>query len=308
MILTASLLLFAAQSATDDFNRPDSGSMGTDWLEQQGDFKIESNQCRSNNAFGFGWMNHTTFTAPYTDSYQEVSFLISGFGGDSVSLISGLDPNSWQGIETKLQDNDGDGLFDRLFFNAAINAGNWNGSSLWYDLATPIASGRMRLHFDNAGDRAVVTISSVVGTEVFNGDGILAMPWGPYTGQNFGLASFGDSFIDNWEAGVVPSGPVYTVSNLVVGQVATFEVSGATAGGNVLVGYSTTGAGPTNTAFGMVAMSAPIHKLTGMTANAVGVATYQATVPASASGKTLYTQAVDIGSATLSNPLAIAIP
>ncbi|MDA1259662.1 MAG: hypothetical protein O3A20_03485, partial [Planctomycetota bacterium] len=252
--------------------------------------------------------NHTTFTAPYTDSYQEVSFLISGFGGDSVSLISGLDPNSWQGIETKLQDNDGDGLFDRLFFNAAINAGNWNGSSLWYDLATPIASGRMRLHFDNAGDRAVVTISSAAGTEVFYGDGILAMPWGPYTGQSFGLASFGDSFMDDWEAGIVSNGPVYTASNVIVGQVATFEVNGATAGGTVMLGWSTTGAGPTNTVYGTVSMSAPIGKLAQLTANAVGVASFQAVVPASAAGKTLYTQGVDVGSLTLTNALVIAIP
>lgn len=301
-------LLLAAQSASDNFDRPNASNPGPDWVVQQRAFRIESNQCRSNNAFGFGRMEYANFGAPYSDSYHEVSFTISGSGGDSVSLISGLDPNTWLGIEAKLQDNDGDGFFDRLFFNAAINAGNWNGSTLWYDLATPIASGRMRLHFENAGDRAVVTISSGAGTEVFHGDGILAMPWGPYTGQSFGLASFGDSFLDDWLAGGVLPGPQYSISNLIAGQIATFQVVHATAGGSVMLGWSTTGAGPTQTVYGPVAMSAPIGLLARLTADAGGVATAQIPVPAGASGRTLYSQGVDLGSARLTNALAIAIP
>jgi hypothetical protein len=84
----------------------------------------------------------------------------------------------------------------------------------------------------------------------------------------------------------------------------TFEVSGATPGGNVLVGYSLAGAGPTMTPFGLVDISAPISQLPTMAVNALGVASFSTTVPPQTSGFTLFTQGADLATATLTNSLA----
>ncbi|MDA0666285.1 MAG: choice-of-anchor J domain-containing protein [Planctomycetota bacterium] len=105
---------------------------------------------------------------------------------------------------------------------------------------------------------------------------------------------------DNSGAG----GLVYSITNLVAGQTATFAVSGATAGGTVILGYSLSGAGPTNTQFGSADMSLPISTLATLTANGSGNASFAPVVPGGAAGATLYTQGLDLASRTLTNSLA----
>jgi hypothetical protein len=100
---------------------------------------------------------------------------------------------------------------------------------------------------------------------------------------------------------------VYSATGLVGGATATLTVSGATASGSVLIGYSLTGAGPTATPFGMVDMSMPITQLPTLTANASGVASMSTGIPARATGFTVYTQAADLGSGMLTNSLAEVI-
>ena len=100
------------------------------------------------------------------------------------------------------------------------------------------------------------------------------------------------------------AGLVYSTSGLVGGASATLTVSGATAGGGVLIGYSLTGAGPTNTPFGPVDMSNPITQLPVLTADGAGVASMTTMVPGRATGFTVYTQAADLTSSTLTNSLA----
>ncbi len=110
-------------------------------------------------------------------------------------------------------------------------------------------------------------------------------------------------WVDDVEVGNGP-GPNYSILGLAGGGNATLTVSGATAGGGVLIGYSLTGAGPTVTPFGPVAMSMPISQLPTLTANASGVASMTTGVPAQASGFTLYSQAADLSSGVLTNALA----
>jgi hypothetical protein len=115
-------------------------------------------------------------------------------------------------------------------------------------------------------------------------------------------------WVDNVVVGTGGAGaPVYTATGLVGGGTATLTVSGATAMGNVLIGYSLTGAGPTPTPFGMVDMSAPITQLPMLTADASGVASMSTGVPSQATGFTVYTQAADITTGVLTNSLAEAI-
>ncbi len=100
------------------------------------------------------------------------------------------------------------------------------------------------------------------------------------------------------------SGLSYTIGGLVGGGTATLTVSGATAGGGVLIGYSLTGPGPTMTPFGLVDMSPPITSLPTLTANGSGVASMSTAVPGRASGYTVYSQAADLSTSALTNSVA----
>ncbi|MBC8371819.1 MAG: choice-of-anchor J domain-containing protein [Planctomycetes bacterium] len=95
---------------------------------------------------------------------------------------------------------------------------------------------------------------------------------------------------------------VYTISNLVAGAQATFSISSAQAGDFVTIGYSLSGAGPTNTQYGFVDMTSPISVLARLQANGQGVASITLPVPANAAGVTLFTQALSGGN--LTNSLA----
>lgn len=132
------------------------------------------------------------------------------------------------------------------------------------------------------------------------------------SGVQLGIHFFGTFAQEWWIDNVVidgggSGGPVYSATGLVGGGTATLTVAGATANGNVLIGYSLTGAGPTSTPFGMVDMSAPITQLPMLTADAAGTASLSTGVPGQASGFTVYTQAADITTGTLTNSLAEAI-
>ena len=127
-----------------------------------------------------------------------------------------------------------------------------------------------------------------------------------------GIHFFGTYAQEWWVDDVVvgaggPGGPAYSATGLVGGGTATLTVTGATALGNVLLGYSLTGAGPSATPFGMVDMSAPISQLPMLTADAAGTAAMSTGVPGRASGFTVYTQGADISTGTLTNSLAEAI-
>lgn len=187
---------------TDDFNRPNSTNMGPNWIEAHGNTAIQSNKGKgASGAFTQGWMYHASFTGNYADSTCAVDFQASGIG-ENVVLMAGLDPNTWGCISVKIQDNTGDGLFDRVFFEQAFNAGSWgSGNPVKYDLLTPTASGRMTVSFDNDGDVVVCEIQNAASSQVetCSAAGILGFAF-PITGTNFGIGHSGGPFFDNWTA------------------------------------------------------------------------------------------------------------
>ena len=77
----------------------------------------------------------------------------------------------------------------------------------------------------------------------------------------------------------------------VTGQYASFNISQAGSNLPVIIGYSLTGAGPTNTPYGIVDMSQPIRILASLQSDASGNVSFSPLVPLGASGITLYTQA-----------------
>jgi hypothetical protein len=97
-------------------------------------------------------------------------------------------------------------------------------------------------------------------------------------------------------------GLVYAVTPMTAGAPVTFSVTGAVPSSTVILGYSLNGAGPINTAYGVVDMTPPIKTLATLVSDPLGVATLTLTVPGNAAGVTLYTQGLNNG--LLTNSLA----
>ncbi|MDE0586241.1 MAG: hypothetical protein OSB63_06440, partial [Planctomycetota bacterium] len=97
-------------------------------------------------------------------------------------------------------------------------------------------------------------------------------------------------------------GLTYAITPMTAGSPVTFSVTGADVNANCIIGYSLLGAGPITTAYGVVDMTPPISRLPTLTTDGNGDASLTLTVPANASGVTLYTQALANG--VLTNSLA----
>ncbi len=106
--------------------------------------------------------------------------------------------------------------------------------------------------------------------------------------------------VADWRIGG-PVTPVLTVPTLFSGAFALFEVDNCTAQGQVLLGYSTTGGGPTSTVYGTALLSNPIQQLPAMTADNSGHASVSTNVPSGAGGLTVWFQAYDLGGGQFSN-------
>ncbi len=131
-----------------------------------------------------------------------------------------------------------------------------------------------------------------------------------HTGMMLAIHFSGDWAHEIWVDNVVlddqsgggTGGLVYSITPMVAGGPVTFTVTGAAPSTPVILGYSLSGAGPINTAFGIVDMTPPISRFPNLTADAMGVASITLTVPGNATGVTLYTQGLNAG--VLTNSLA----
>ena len=106
-------------------------------------------------------------------------------------------------------------------------------------------------------------------------------------------------------------GPTLAVSNLVAGQTATVTVSNATDNGLVGLAYSFAGAGPTTVNTGACGsmsfnLSAPIN-LIGVFPAVGTTMTLDLPVLPPSQGLTIYAQALDLGSCTLTNSLVLTV-
>jgi hypothetical protein len=101
--------------------------------------------------------------------------------------------------------------------------------------------------------------------------------------------------------------PVLTARRFVAGQQASLSLLGATPGGQAAAAYSLTGPGPTNSPYGVLALSTPILPLPVQTANAVGGSVWSATLPVLSSGISVWLQAYDLASSRLTPGLALVI-
>lgn len=186
---------------TDDFNQPN-GPLGAAWSVQNGAFLISNGQAYSTGG-DHHWAMHNSANADWRDQRVTLDFLprIQGPNLFYVGVLLGARPD-WLGAFVKVQDNDGDGLYDRVYFWYGVNAGASWGSPGYFDLAQALPAGRMTVYFTGAGDVANLDIDSNFDgatDEHFQLAGVLASPLAPLLSSRVGIASFGSPGIDNFE-------------------------------------------------------------------------------------------------------------
>lgn len=291
-------------SACDDFNRPDSPYMGPDWLEQTGDIDVFANQGLGMQPMSL--MTHTSATGAYATSTMSSRFDHGG-GLVYVAMVAGFNTLN-DNIFVKVQDNNSDGMYDRVFFYYGNNGVPWGASTYYFDLATPTVSGYMTLSFDVTGDVAMLEIQNDASSlyEYFSVAGVL--PLVPNLGMNYGVGTYGPAFFDNVSInGGCTNTFFYTLTPPVGGQSATLSVTNATPSAGILFAYSLSGPGPTNTPFGPADMSPPITQLPIVLADWTGAANLTVSVPLRATGRMVYTQAADLVANVLSNSWAVLV-
>lgn len=183
---------------TDDFNRPDSTNMGPDWTEVQGDEVILSNHGQGNLITGWSYMLHNFAAQSPASAVMEIDLLPpSGTSGPHVALIAGAATGSVLWFYTKIQDNNSDGTYDRIYFYSNGNGGSW-GTNASVPLTTPIATGRVYMYFTNAGDTLHVDIDTDfngVVDQSYANTGALAVT---VAGTSFGIGTWAMGSYDNW--------------------------------------------------------------------------------------------------------------
>ena len=251
-LFAASLSTFAQQLVFDDFDRPNSTNLGPDWIEQNGNLAIEGNRGKGTQFLANDtWMSHTSFSQSYTDAKARVEFVAPGGElAGSVGVVLGLNSSTWEGTAVRIQDNDLDGLFDRVFFEAAVNAGAWyvGGAPVLFDLPTPLASGQLTAWITDGGDTAVARIEDSAGNliDVYTASGILSSPFAP-TGTEVGVWVRSRALFDDFYALEHRALDGYPASiSLATGGVQTLDVSlgAARAGDFYFVLGSFTGTSP----------------------------------------------------------------
>ena len=110
----------------------------------------------------------------------------------------------------------------------------------------------------------------------------------------------------------VPTPLTLSVSNLVAGQTATFNIAGGSPNRIISSAYSLVGMGPTSLSTGLcgivsVDLSLPIKKLPKVRADQLGNASFDVDIPAGTTGRAIWFQAIDNFDCRVSNSLAEVI-
>jgi hypothetical protein len=172
--------------------------MGPDWTEATGDQVIVNNHGQGNLAVGWSYMLHNSAALGAASARMEIDLLPpSGSSGPHVALIAGAAVGSTQWYYTKIQDNNSDGSYDRMFFYSNGNGVGW-GSNTFLDLTTPITTGRVYMYFTNAGDTLNVDIDTDFDGFVdqsYTNNGALAVT---VAGNGFGIGTWAMGSYDFW--------------------------------------------------------------------------------------------------------------
>jgi hypothetical protein len=195
-------------SWSDNFDRPNSGTLGLDWTLQGGGLGI-------NNNHGIGTGSavssavHNSATGTYDSVTASVDFLPHAPGIVFVACVLGVGAG-FDNIFVKVQDNVSSGTYNRVFFYRGINGGSWS-SPYYFDIVTPgVTQGRMSVYITNGGDTANLDLDfDFNGTtdEHYECHGILAANM--TLGTQTAISTYRNPEFDNWTFGdPLPSTPV----------------------------------------------------------------------------------------------------
>jgi len=108
------------------------------------------------------------------------------------------------------------------------------------------------------------------------------------------------STVAAWRVNTPPT-PTLQVGTLLAGFLGVANLSNMTASGSAVLAYSLNGNSPTSTPYGVADLSAPIGQFPSVTVNVGGGASVFLSVPAGASGTTVWFQALDLSTSTFTN-------
>lgn len=200
MILFALSTLALAQApadACDRFDRADAPDPGPAWTLESGAIGVQDGAARC-------WapaslMTHAEARAPWAEARLECRFGLTRAEISYVALVAGfadLDAS----VFVKVQDNDGSGDFDHVYFYRGNNGHQWS-TEYRHALAMPRTGGILRLQFEDDGDVAVLTVLDEDGgaLEEFSCAGLLASSGG--LGDQIGVGLYGAAYADDFAAG-----------------------------------------------------------------------------------------------------------
>ena len=114
-----------AYAQSDDFNRPDGTNMGPNWTEVAGDWRIENQQARSSPTSSTDLMTFNNYHSTQPTVQADVYYL--GSARVVYAALVSRYLNSGQNLFIKVQDNNSNGDFERVFFYQGNNGGAWAG-------------------------------------------------------------------------------------------------------------------------------------------------------------------------------------
>ena len=120
---------------SDDFNRPDAPTLGANWNVQVGSYSIITNRAVSTGSAN-QWVRHAVASTPAAQAVVAMDFLPSTTGPSLVYVAAVIGPGGFNDtLFCKVQDNNSDGNYDRVFFYMGINGGGW-APTYYFDLVT----------------------------------------------------------------------------------------------------------------------------------------------------------------------------
>jgi hypothetical protein len=212
--LAAALVALASASAaqaeiTDDFNRANALNPGNAYTIQNGNIRIDGNRAITTN-----FVSLATYDNSKSDSALVDVALRGADAGSYVALSFGFD--SAQSYFIKVQDNDGDGFFDRYGFDTGNN--DLNGPFLGL---TPFQTGNIEVSV--SGTTATLTIVRAGGfIESFSRDYGFA-PGSQTVGFGLNRLGVADNFTFDGLANSVPEPASWAM------MIAGFGLAGAAA-------------------------------------------------------------------------------
>ena len=117
-----------ACTLVDNFNRADSTTIGGGWTEQVGDLSIQGN--KAGNVNGAAATNLMSVAAgPGPDDGVCLDVFAGTAGALSYAAVALKYVDAYNNVFEKLQDNDGDGLFDSIVVVQGNNGSPWGSGS-----------------------------------------------------------------------------------------------------------------------------------------------------------------------------------